>query len=120
MRRGTAEEQEGESVVYVGVDGRGMVGRLGFRDALRADSADVVRRLQDMSIRVALLSGDNAAAVAAAAAQAGIQVPILHLPRGQFQRRSPCPALLPTSSTGPWATGNQSQGLPQDHKANLC
>ena len=66
--------------MYVGVDGRGMVGRLGFRDALRADSADVVRRLQDMSIRVALLSGDNAAAVAAAAAQAGIQVPILHLP----------------------------------------
>ena len=65
--------------MYVGVDGRGMVGRLGFRDALRADSADVVRRLQDMSIRVALLSGDNAAAVAAAAAQAGIQVPTLHL-----------------------------------------
>ena len=61
-------------MVYVGVDGRGVVGRLGFRDALRPDSADVVRRLQDMSIRVALLSGDNAAAVGAIAAQAGIQV----------------------------------------------
>jgi P-type E1-E2 ATPase len=36
-----------------------MVGRLGFRDALRPDSADVVRRLREMSIRVALLSGDN-------------------------------------------------------------
>lgn len=72
--RGAAEEQAGESVVYVGVDGRGVVGRLGFRDALRPDSADVVRRLQDMSIRVALLSGDNAAAVRAIAVQAGIQV----------------------------------------------
>lgn len=72
--RGQAEEQAGESVVYVGVDGRGVVGRLGFRDALRPDSADVVRRLRDMSIRVALLSGDNPAAVAAVAAQAGIQV----------------------------------------------
>jgi len=61
-------------VVYVGVDGRGVVGRLGFKDVLRPDSADVVRRLQDMSIRVALLSGDNAAAVGAVAAQAGIQV----------------------------------------------
>ena len=61
-------------MVYVGVDGRGVVGRLGFRDALRPDSADVVRRLRDMSIRVALLSGDNPAAVAAVAAQAGIQV----------------------------------------------
>ena len=75
--RGAAEEQAGESVVYVGVDGRGVVGRLGFRDVLRPDSADVVRRLQDMSIRVALLSGDNAAAVGAIAAQAGIQVSIL-------------------------------------------
>lgn len=64
--------------MYVGVEGRGVVGRLGFRDALRPDSADVVRRLKDMSIRVALLSGDNAAAVATVAAQAGIEV------------RSPC------------------------------
>ena len=54
-------------MVYVGVDGRGVVGRLGFRDVLRPDSAEVVRRLQDMSIRVALLSGDNAAAVGAIA-----------------------------------------------------
>ncbi len=62
--------------MYVGVDGRGVVGRLGFRDELRPDSADVVRRLQEMSIRVALLSGDNAGAVGAIAAQAGIQVSI--------------------------------------------
>ena len=33
-----------------------------------------MRRLRALGIRVALLSGDNAAAVAAAAAQAGIQV----------------------------------------------
>ena len=113
MRRGTAEEQEGESVVYVGVDGRGMVGRLGFRDVLRADSADVVRRLQDMSIRVALLSGDNAAAVAAAAAQAGIQVPTLHL---LVVRRYSAHSFCWLHPPRPWLTDNQSRTLPQDHK----
>jgi P-type E1-E2 ATPase len=62
------------SEVHVGVEGRGLLGSLGFRDALRPDAADVVRRLRDMSVRVALLSGDNAVVVSAVARQAGIQV----------------------------------------------
>ena len=61
-------------MVHVTVEGRGLVGSLGFRDTLRADAVQVVQRLKDLSIRVALLSGDNPAAVAAAAQQAGIQV----------------------------------------------
>lgn len=61
-------------MVHVGVEGRGLVGSLSFRDTLRADAVQVVQRLKDLSIRVALLSGDNPAAVAAAAQQAGIQV----------------------------------------------
>ncbi|CAL8460709.1 g240 [Coccomyxa elongata] len=67
------EGQEGTSMVHVGVEGRGLVGSLSFRDTLRADAVQVVQRLKDLSIRVALLSGDNPAAVAAAAQQAGIQ-----------------------------------------------
>ncbi|BDA41935.1 probable copper-transporting ATPase SynA [Coccomyxa sp. Obi] len=67
------EAQEGTSMVHVGVEGRGLVGSLSFRDTLRADAVQVVQRLKDLSIRVALLSGDNPAAVAAAAQQAGIQ-----------------------------------------------
>lgn len=61
-------------MVHVGVEGHGLVGSLGFRDSLRPDAEQVVQRLKDLSIRVALLSGDNAAAVSAAAQQAGIQV----------------------------------------------
>lgn len=67
-------QEEGTSGVHVGVQGLGVVGSLGFRDALRPDAVEVVQRLRALGIRVALLSGDNAAAVSAAAAQAGIQV----------------------------------------------
>lgn len=67
-------------MVHVGVEGRGLVGSLAFRDTLRPDARQVVQRLKQLSIRVALLSGDNAAAVTAAAQQAGIQVhfPLCH------------------------------------------
>ncbi len=70
------EAEQGMSMVHVAVEGRGLVGSLAFRDTLRPDARAVVQRLKDLHIRVALLSGDNAAAVTAAAQQAGIQVPI--------------------------------------------
>ncbi|MDX2274608.1 MAG: heavy metal translocating P-type ATPase [Hyphomonadaceae bacterium] len=46
--------------------------RLAFDDALRADAADVVRRLLNLGYGVELLSGDRAASVVRAAAGAGI------------------------------------------------
>lgn len=78
--RGRDEAEQGMSMVHVGVEGRGLVGSLAFRDTLRPDARQVVQRLKQLSIRVALLSGDNAAAVTAAAQQAGIQVhfPLCH------------------------------------------
>ena len=72
--RAAAEGLAGCTTVYVGEAGRGVLGALGFRDALRPDAAATVLRLRSMGLRVALLSGDNAAAVAAAAAAAGIPV----------------------------------------------
>ena len=72
--RAEAAGLAGCTTVYVGEAGRGVLGALGFRDALRPDAAATVARLRAMGLRVALLSGDNAAAVAAAAAGAGIPV----------------------------------------------
>ncbi|KAK9846485.1 hypothetical protein WJX81_005091 [Elliptochloris bilobata] len=70
--RAAAAGLAGCTTVYVGEAGRGVLGALGFRDALRPDAAATVARLRAMGLRVALLSGDNPAAVAAAAADAGI------------------------------------------------
>ena len=62
-------EAASQTVVYVGVEGRGLVGRMAFSDVLREDAADVVRRLHMLGIRVMLLSGDRATAAAGIAQQ---------------------------------------------------
>jgi len=52
---GSASSSEGgsssASVVWVGVQGRGVVGALELRDELRPDARPAVRRLRDMGIR---------------------------------------------------------------------
>ena len=50
----------GQSVIYVGLEGRGVVGALGFSDTLRADSQYVVQQLHSRGIRVVVLSGMSA------------------------------------------------------------
>ena len=47
----------GQSVIYVGLEGRGVVGALGFSDTLRPDSRYVVQQLLSKGIRVVVLSG---------------------------------------------------------------
>ena len=49
-----------------------LLGSVGFRDDLRAEASDAVRRLTADGLAVSLLSGDSPEAVAAAAAAAGI------------------------------------------------
>lgn len=49
----------GQSVVYVGLEGEGVVGALGFSDILRPDSQYVVQQLHNRGIRVVVLSGDR-------------------------------------------------------------
>lgn len=77
--RARGADLAGCTTVFVGERRRGVLGALGFRDALRPDAAATVAALRAQGLRVALLSGDNAAAVAAAAADAGIPV---RMPQG--------------------------------------
>jgi cation-transporting ATPase G len=61
----------GATAVLVEVDGR-TIAVIGVRDELRPEAADVVAALHRRGVRVAMLTGDNAATAAALAAQAGI------------------------------------------------
>jgi cation-transporting ATPase G len=61
----------GATAVLVEVDGD-TIAVIGVRDELRPEAADVVAALHRRGIRVAMLTGDNAATAAALAAQAGI------------------------------------------------
>ncbi len=55
-------------------DGRTeFAGSIGFRDRPRPEAADLVRRLDDDGLAVSLVSGDEAAAVAATGSEIGVQ-----------------------------------------------
>ena len=56
-------------MVYVGVEGDGVVGLMSFEDVLRSDAPDVVRRLSLLGIDVMLLSGDRTSAAKIMASQ---------------------------------------------------
>ena len=68
---GSAPEERGGTVIYVGVQGKGVVGHMAFSDALRDDASDVVQRLQRLGVHVMLLSGDRQAAASAMALKVG-------------------------------------------------
>jgi Cu+-exporting ATPase len=62
---------DGETVVYVAVDGRA-AGLLGVADPVKAEAADAIRDLQREGLRVVMLTGDNEATAAAVARKLGI------------------------------------------------
>ncbi len=62
---------EGATVVLIEREGR-LIGAVAVRDELRAEAAEAVRRLHDLGIEVAMLTGDNRRTAATLAAQAGI------------------------------------------------
>ncbi|MDY7105479.1 MAG: cation-translocating P-type ATPase [Actinomycetota bacterium] len=61
----------GATVVVVERDG-GPVGVIAIRDELRPEAADVVARLRELDLRVAMLTGDHRATAAAIGRSAGI------------------------------------------------
>lgn len=61
----------GASIVHVAIDGT-FQGLLAFRDSARASAAPSIRRLNDMGIEVAMISGDGEAAAAYLAREIGI------------------------------------------------
>ena len=64
---------DGATVVLVERDGA-LLGAVAVRDELRPEAPDAVRRIRDLGITVAMLTGDNRRTAAALAAQAGIDV----------------------------------------------
>lgn len=63
--------EEGKSLLYVAVDGH-VEGLLAVADAIRPESAQAIQALRRRGIRVVMLTGDNRAAAAAIAAEAGV------------------------------------------------
>ncbi|AFJ35790.1 copper-translocating P-type ATPase [Mycobacterium intracellulare] len=65
-------EEQGRTAVFVGRDGH-VVGVLAVADTVKDDAVDVVRQLQAMGLRVAMITGDNARTANAIANQVGIE-----------------------------------------------
>ncbi|RZV34612.1 MAG: copper-translocating P-type ATPase [Chromatiales bacterium] len=63
--------RKAQTPVFVAVAGD-MAGVIGIADAIKADSKAAIRRLQDLGLKVVLLTGDNQATAEAVAQQVGI------------------------------------------------
>jgi P-type Cu+ transporter len=74
LARAEALAAEGHTVSWLLRRGAepAVLGLLAFADRLKPGASEAVRRLHDMGIRVALLTGDNAGSAAAIAAECGI------------------------------------------------
>ncbi len=66
-----AAGQNGQSVIYLVAGGEARAA-FALADVVRPESAETVRRLHDMGIEVAMLTGDSRAVAAAVAAELGI------------------------------------------------
>ncbi|MFC0408609.1 heavy metal translocating P-type ATPase [Roseomonas elaeocarpi] len=73
LQRARDEEAAlGRSVAWLWQEGGDVLALLAFEDSLRPEAAEAVRLLRQQGVRVAMLSGDNAAAAGATARQLGI------------------------------------------------
>ena len=63
--------EQGKTPLYFKLDDR-LLGCIAVADTLREDSADAVRRLREMGVRVVMLTGDNEATAKAIGRQAGV------------------------------------------------
>ncbi|MGH2809347.1 MAG: heavy metal translocating P-type ATPase, partial [Actinomycetota bacterium] len=64
-------EGRGRTAVFAAWDGR-VRGILAVADSIKSESAGAVRRLSDMGLKTAMITGDNSSTAAAIAAQLGI------------------------------------------------
>jgi Cu+-exporting ATPase len=63
---------EGQTVLYVGVDGK-VAGMIAIADPLKEEAAEIVARLRRAGMLVVMLTGDNPRTAAAVATRAGIK-----------------------------------------------
>ncbi len=68
----TALEDNGKTVMLVGVDGSVFAGMIAVADTLKPNSAEAVRRLTEMDVSVFMITGDNRRTAEAIALAAGI------------------------------------------------
>ncbi|MFP5367585.1 MAG: HAD family hydrolase, partial [Actinomycetes bacterium] len=66
-----ALKDSGATVIWVGVNGKA-AGLISLTDTIKPGSAAVIARLKELGLRPVLLTGDNASAALAVAAQVGI------------------------------------------------
>ncbi|WP_185858873.1 heavy metal translocating P-type ATPase [Vreelandella populi] len=66
-----ALEEQARTLVYLSLDGK-LIALFGISDALRADAAAAVKRLQKDGLNVIMLTGDNARTAATIAGEVGI------------------------------------------------
>src|SRR6267378_1884321 len=62
---------EGQTVLYVVVDGQ-VIGTLAVEDEIRPESAEAVKELHDLGVRVAMITGDSQAVADSVAKRIGI------------------------------------------------
>jgi Cu+-exporting ATPase len=70
--RAEAGRREGQTVMFVAVDGRA-AGLLGVADPIKASTPEAIRQLRDGGIRVVMLTGDSRTTAAAVARTLGIE-----------------------------------------------
>jgi Cu+-exporting ATPase len=67
-----ALEDQGKTVMLVGVNGATLAGIVAVADTMKPDSAEAVATLQKLGVQVYMITGDNGRTAAAIARQAGI------------------------------------------------
>jgi Cu+-exporting ATPase len=65
-------EDDGKTVMFIGVDGTTLSGMIAVADTLKPNSTEAVTRLQNMGVKVFMITGDNRRTAEAIASQAGI------------------------------------------------
>jgi Zn2+/Cd2+-exporting ATPase len=71
-------EEEGGSVLFLGVEGEGIIGTLCMTDVVRPESRATIRSLRQGGIDVIMLTGDGEGAAKAVAKQVGIKSSNVH------------------------------------------
>ncbi len=87
--RAEALRKEGETVMFVGVDGR-LAGLIGVADPIKESTAEAIRTLHEDGIRIVMLTGDNRTTAEAVARKLGIdeiEADVLPEQKGEIVKR---------------------------------
>jgi P-type Cu+ transporter len=89
LERAEALRKEGETVMFVGVDGR-LAGLLGVADPIKESTAEAIRALHEDGIRIVMVTGDNRTTADAVARKLGIdeiEADVLPEQKGEVVKR---------------------------------